>query len=292
MAVVFLATDLKHHRRVALKVLKPELSAALGGERFLREIEIAAALQHPHILPLFDSGEAGGLLWYVMPYAEGESVRQRLAWEGQLSLDDALGITREVGSALEYAHQHGVIHRDVKPENVMLTAGQAVVADFGIARALQAAGGESLTLTGVVVGTPQYMSPEQSAGGAVDGRSDQYSLACTLYGMLVGQPPFTGPSAQAVMARHSLDPVPGVRVVRQAVPRRWRRRFCGRWPRCRSTASPRSSSSCTRSDRPSPSRAQRPCRPRRRVPGDGRAGVGSCRRPSWVPCCSRSPHGG
>jgi serine/threonine-protein kinase len=218
MAVVFLAEDLKHRRRVALKVLKPELSAALGGERFLREIEIAAALQHPHILPLFDSGEAGGLLWYVMPYAEGESVRQRLAREGQLPLDDALRITDEVGSALQYAHAHGVIHRDVKPENVMLTAGQAVVADFGIARALQAAGGESLTLTGVVVGTPQYMSPEQSAGGAVDGRSDQYSLACSLYEMLVGQPPFTGPSAQAVMARHSLDPVPGVRVVRQSVP--------------------------------------------------------------------------
>ena len=218
MAVVFLAEDLKHRRRVALKVLKPELSAALGGERFLREIEIAAALQHPHILPLFDSGEAGGLLWYVMPYAEGESVRQRMAREGQLPLDDALRITREAGSGLQYAHQHGVIHRDVKPENVMLTAGQAVVTDFGIARALQAAGGESLTLTGVVVGTPQYMSPEQSAGGAVDGRSDQYSLACTLYEMLVGQPPFTGTSAQAVMARHSLDPVPGVRVVRQSVP--------------------------------------------------------------------------
>jgi serine/threonine-protein kinase len=141
-----------------------------------------------------------------------------MAREGQLSLDDALRITREAGSGLQYAHQHGVIHRDVKPENVMLTAGQAVVTDFGIARALQAAGGESLTLTGVVVGTPQYMSPEQSAGGAVDGRSDQYSLACTLYEMLVGQPPFTGTSAQAVMARHSLDPVPGVRVVRQSVP--------------------------------------------------------------------------
>jgi serine/threonine-protein kinase len=228
MAVVLLAEDLKHHRRVALKVLQPELSAALGGERFLREIEIVAGLQHPHILPLFDSGQipvgspersegTATLLYYVMPYAEGESLRQRLAREGQLPLDAALRITHEVGSALQYAHEHGVIHRDVKPENVMLTAGQAVVTDFGIARALHAAGGESLTISGMVVGTPQYMCPEQ-AGGAVDGRSDQYSLACVLYEMLVGQPPFTGPSAQAVLARHSLDPVPGVRVVRQAVP--------------------------------------------------------------------------
>ena len=230
MAVVYLATDLKHHRNVALKVLKPELSVALGSDRFLREIEIAAALQHPHILPLYDSGQVvlGGhsgpsegvasLLYYVMPYAEGESLRQRLAREGQLPVDAALRIAHEVGSALQYAHDQGVVHRDVKPENVMLTAGQAVVTDFGIARALHAAGGESLTLSGMVVGTPQYMCPEQGAGGAVDGRSDQYSLACTLYEMLVGEPPFTGPSAQAVLARHSLDPVPGLRVVRQTVP--------------------------------------------------------------------------
>jgi eukaryotic-like serine/threonine-protein kinase len=226
MAIVLLAEDLKHHRQVALKVLQPELSAALGSERFLREIEIVAALQHPHILPLYDSGQVliagdaspGALLYYVMPFADGESLRQRLAREGQLPLDAALRITREVGSALQYAHERGVVHRDVKPENVMLTAGQAVVTDFGIARALQAAGGESLTLSGMVVGTPQYMCPEQAGGGTVDGRSDEYSLACTLYEMLVGQPPFTGPSAQAVLARHSLDPVPGVRVVRQAVP--------------------------------------------------------------------------
>ena len=218
MAVVFLAEDLKHHRRVALKVLKPELSASLGSDRFLREIEVAAALQHPHILPLYDSGHDGALFWYVMSYAEGESLRQRVAREQQLPLDDALRITREVGGALQYAHEHGVVHRDVKPDNIMLTAGQAVVTDFGIARALHAAGGESLTLTGVVVGTPQYMSPEQSAGGAVDGRSDQYSLACALYEMLVGQAPFDGPSPQAVMARHSLDPVPSVRTVRTTVP--------------------------------------------------------------------------
>ena len=218
MAVVFLAEDLKHRRRVAIKLLKPELSAVLGSERFLREIEIAATLQHPHILPLFDSGQAGGLLYYVMPFAEGESLRQRLAREQQLPLDAALQITREVGSALQYAHEHGVIHRDIKPENIMLSGGQAVVADFGIARALHAASADQLTLSGMVVGTPQYMSPEQAAGAAVDGRSDQYSLACTLYEMLIGQPPFTGPSSQAVIARHSLEPVPSLRVVRQTVP--------------------------------------------------------------------------
>src|SRR6185295_9813802 len=218
MAVVFLAEDLKHHRRVAVKLLKPELSAVLGSERFLREIEIAAALQHPHILPLFDSGQAGSLLYYVMPFAEGESLRQRLAREPQLPLDAALTVAREVASALQYAHEHGVVHRDIKPENIMLSGGQAVVADFGIARALSAAGTEQLTQSGIVVGTPQYMSPEQAAGGAVDGRSDQYSLACTLYEMLIGEPPFTGPSPHAVMARHSLEPVPSLRVVRQTVP--------------------------------------------------------------------------
>jgi eukaryotic-like serine/threonine-protein kinase len=237
MAVVFLAEDLKHHRRVAIKLLKPELSAALGSERFLREIEIAASLQHPHILPLYDSGQVlvghpepfdsaqgrlregpHSVLYYVMPFAEGESLRQRLAREQQLPLDAALQITREVGSALQYAHEHGVVHRDIKPENIMLSGGQAVVADFGIARALHAASAEQLTLTGLVVGTPQYMSPEQASGGIVDGRSDQYSLACTLYEMLVGQPPFTGPSSHIVIARHSLEPVPSLRVVRQTVP--------------------------------------------------------------------------
>jgi serine/threonine protein kinase/tetratricopeptide (TPR) repeat protein len=220
MAVVFLAEDLKHHRRVAIKLLKPELSAILGSERFLREIEIAAALQHPHILPLYDSGQAGGLLYYVMPFAEGESLRQRLARERQLPLDAALRITREVGSALQYAHEHGVVHRDIKPENIMLSGGQAVVADFGIARALQAANTDQLTLSGMVVGTPQYMSPEQAdSGGVVDGRSDQYSLACTLYEMLIGQPPFTGPTSFAVIARHSIEPVPSLRAVRATVPK-------------------------------------------------------------------------
>ncbi|MGE5230685.1 MAG: protein kinase domain-containing protein [Deltaproteobacteria bacterium] len=218
MATVFLAEDLKHRRRVAVKLLKPELSAVLGGERFLREIEIAATLQHPHILPLYDSGQSGSLLYYVMPFVEGESLRQRLDREQQLPIGDALRIAREVGSALQYAHDHGVVHRDVKPENILLSGGQAVVTDFGIARAVGAAGAEALTQTGMVVGTPRYMSPEQSGGMPVGGRSDQYSLACTLYEMLVGQPPFTGPSAQAIMARHSLDPVPGLRVVRGTVP--------------------------------------------------------------------------
>ena len=218
MATVFLAEDLKHHRHVAVKLLKPELSAILGGERFLREIQIAATLQHPHILPLYDSGQAGGLLYYVMPFVEGESLRQRLDREQQLPVDDALRIAREVGSALQHAHDHGVVHRDVKPENILLSGGQAVVTDFGIARAVRAAGAEALTQTGMVVGTPRYMSPEQAGGAPVDGRSDQYSLACTLYEMLIGQPPFTGPSPQAIMARHSLDPVPSLRVVRGTVP--------------------------------------------------------------------------
>jgi serine/threonine-protein kinase len=218
MAVVFLAEDLKHHRRVAIKLLKPELSAVLGSERFVREIAIAATLQHPHILPLYDSGQAGGLFYYVMPFVDGESLRQRLEREPQLPLDAAFQITREVGSALQYAHDHGVIHRDIKPENIMLSGGQAVVADFGIARVLDAAGTEQITRSGISVGTPQYMSPEQSGGMALDGRTDQYSLACTLYEMLIGQPPFTGASALAVIARHSVDPVPSLRVVRQTVP--------------------------------------------------------------------------
>ena len=219
MAVVVLAEDVKHHRRVAIKVLRPELSALLGSERFLREIEIAATLQHPHILPLFDSGQVNGLLYYVMPFAEGESLRQWLAREQQLPLDTALRITREVGSALQYAHDHAVVHRDIKPENIMLSGGHAVVADFGIARALHAASAEPLTQSGMVIGTPHYMSPEQAGGDVVDNRSDQYSLACTVYEMLIGQPPFSGPTTQAVIARHLAEPVPSLRVVRQTVPK-------------------------------------------------------------------------
>jgi len=197
MATVYLAQDAKHNRLVAIKVLKTELAAVLGSERFLREIKIAARLQHPHILPLHDSGEAAGLLYYVMPYVEGESLRDRLSRERRLSLDEAVRISRDVASALSYAHTHDVVHRDIKPENILLSDGEAVVADFGIARALSAANRDSLTGTGVFIGTPGYMSPEQATGGPqVDGRSDIYSLGCVLHEMLAGQPPFAGPTAE------------------------------------------------------------------------------------------------
>ena len=220
MATVFLAEDLKHHRPVAIKVLHADLTAALGAERFLREIEIAARLQHPHILPLYDSGAATGFLYYVMPYVEGESLRDRLTREKQLPQDDALRIATEVAGALAYAHSRGVVHRDIKPENIMLSGGTAVVADFGIARAVSAAGaGRHLTETGTIIGTPAYMSPEQATGSEeIDGRSDQYSLACVVYEMLVGEPPFTGPTAQAVLARQSLDMVSPPSIVRSTIP--------------------------------------------------------------------------
>ncbi|HEY6060352.1 MAG TPA: serine/threonine-protein kinase, partial [Gemmatimonadales bacterium] len=204
MATVFLAQDLKHRRKVAIKVLKPEIAAAIGPERFQREIEIAAQLQHPHILPLYDSGEAAGYLYYVMPYVEGESLRDRLNREKQLPQEDVVKITSEVASALGYAHSREFVHRDIKPENIMLSGGTAVVADFGIARAASAVEQQQLTQTGTVIGTPLYMSPEQGTGSDVDGRSDQYSLACVVYEMLVGEPPFTGPNVQSIIARHSL----------------------------------------------------------------------------------------
>src|SRR2546422_1147373 len=222
MATVFLAEDLKHRRPVAIKLLHPELAAALGGgaERFLREIAIAARLQHPHILPLYDSGAARGLLFYVMPYVEGESLRDRLVREKQLSLEETLRITSEVAGALAYAHSHGVVHRDIKPENIMLSGGTAVVADFGIARAVSAAGaGQHLTQTGTVIGTPAYMSPEQATGSEeIAGRSDQHRLACVVHEELVGEPPFTGPTAQAVLARQSLDMVSPPSIVRSTIP--------------------------------------------------------------------------
>src|SRR2546430_1085361 len=224
MAVVFLARDLKHRRAVAIKVLRPELAMALGADRFLGEIQTVAALAHPHILPLYDSGEAAGFLYYVMPYVEGESLRDRLTREKQLPLEDALRIAGEVATALSYAHSRGVVHRDIKPENILLEAGQAVVSDFGIARAITAAGGERLTQTGLTVGTPGYMSPEQAAGEReLDGRSDVYSLACVLYEMLAGNPPFLGTSARAILARQSLDPVPRLRTVRETVPEEFER---------------------------------------------------------------------
>jgi len=218
MATVFLAEDLKHRRRVAIKVLNPELSAAIGADRFLREIEIAARLQHPHILPLYDSGEAAGYLYYVMPFVEGESLRDRLNREKQLTQEDIIKITAEVASALGYAHSRDIVHRDIKPENIMLSGGSAVVADFGIARAASAVEQQQLTQTGTVIGTPAYMSPEQGTGSDIDGRSDQYSLACVVYEMLVGQPPFTGPNVQAIIARHSMASVEPPSIVRDTIP--------------------------------------------------------------------------
>ncbi len=219
MATVYLAEDLKHHRKVAVKVLRPDLAAALGPERFLREIEIAANLTHPHIVPLYDSGEAEGFLYYVMPYVEGESLRDRLNREKQLPIHDALKIAGEVADALGSAHRHDVIHRDIKPENVLLEEGHAVVADFGIARAVDAAGGTKLTETGIALGTPHYMSPEQATGSAdLDGRSDIYSLACMVYEMLVGEPPYVGSTAQVVIAKRFSDPVPSARRLRDSIP--------------------------------------------------------------------------
>ncbi len=218
MSVVFLARDLRHDRAVAVKVLRPEVSAALGAERFLREIRIIAGLQHPHILPLHDSGDANGSLYYVMPFVEGESLRQRLDRERPLPTGDAVRIAREVASALDYAHGHGVVHRDIKPENILLSGRHAIVADFGIARAVDVASGASPTATGIVVGTPAYMSPEQAAGETLDGRSDQYSLGCVIYEMLSGTAPFAGTTARELMARHAIEPVPPLSSVNPALP--------------------------------------------------------------------------
>jgi serine/threonine-protein kinase len=182
-------------------------------------VKIAAGLQHPHILPIYDSGEAAGLLYYVMPYVEGHTLRDRLERETQLPIGESLQIIRNVANALSYAHKRGIVHRDIKPENILISEGYPVVADFGIARALSEAGGNKLTQTGVAIGTPAYMSPEQvSEGAQVDGRSDLYSLGCVLYEMLAGQPPFTGATPQVIMARHALDPVPPLRTVRGTVP--------------------------------------------------------------------------
>ena len=222
MAVVYLARDRKHHRLVAIKILRPEIVIGQGAQRFLLEIQILARLQHPHILALLDSGttdEASPRPFYVMPYVEGETLRQRLTREGPLPVGDALRLVREVGEALHYAHGQGLIHRDVKPENVLLSQGHALVADFGIARAVGAAAGDQVTQAGVGLGTPAYMSPEQAEGSReVDGRADQYSLACVLYELLAGQPPFTGHSAGAVLARQVLDPVPPITTLRPGLP--------------------------------------------------------------------------
>jgi serine/threonine-protein kinase len=219
MATVYLAHDVKHDRKVAVKALRPELAAVLGPERFLNEIKVTANLQHPHILPLHDSGEADNFLYYVMPYVEGESLREKLNREKQLSIEESIEITKSVASALDYAHRQNVIHRDIKPENILLYDGQPVVADFGIALAVTAAGGTRLTETGLSLGTPQYMSPEQATGDReIDGRSDIYSLACVLYEMLAGDPPHTGSTVQAIVAKVLTDRPRPVRELRDTVP--------------------------------------------------------------------------
>jgi len=219
MATVYLARDVRHNRKVALKVLKPELGAVLGVERFQAEIQVTANLQHPNLLPLFDSGEAEGQLFYVMPFVEGESLRVRLDREKQLPVDEAVRLTAAIGSALHYAHQHGVIHRDLKPENILLQAGQPTVADFGIALAVSKAGGARITQTGLSLGTPLYMSPEQATGDrAIDGRTDLYSLAAMLYEMLTGDPPHTASTSQGIIAKVLTDKPRSVRGIRSAVP--------------------------------------------------------------------------
>src|SRR5215210_4248812 len=219
MATVYLAEDFRHGRQVAVKVLHPELASALGSDRFLREIKLAARLNHPHILPLFDSGEAEGFLFYVMPYIDGESLRDKLNREGQLTLEDSLTIGRAVAGALDYAHRRNIVHRDIKPENIMLNEGAPMVMDFGIAKAVSVAGSDTLTQAGMVVGTPAYVSPEQAAGDVdIDGRSDQYSLGFLLFEMLTVDKPFTGATTQAVLTKRFTAPVPSLSEALEGVP--------------------------------------------------------------------------
>ena len=218
-ALVYLARDRKFERRVAVKVLLPDLASTISRDRFLREIQIASRLSHPRILPIHDSGVLDSFLFYVMPFVEGESLRDRLTYEKRLSIADAIRITVQVASALDYAHANNVIHRDIKPENILLYGGEAVVADFGIARAMDLAGAAHITQTGMTVGTPAYMSPEQSAGRRkLDGRADQYSLACVAYEMIAGRTPFVGTTPQEVMARHAMDPPPRLIAARPDAP--------------------------------------------------------------------------
>ena len=215
MATVWLARDPKLDRRVAVKVLRPDLAAAVGVARFQREIEIARTLTHPNILPLYEAGEVAGRLYYAMPYVTGESLRTRLERDRQMPVDEAVRLTVEVASALGFAHKHGILHRDIKPENILLEQGHAIVADFGIARVVGAsAEGSALTQTGMSVGTPTYMSPEQAlADKGVDARTDQYALGCVLYEMIAGQPPFVGASMQVLIVKHTMEPVPSLRTI-------------------------------------------------------------------------------
>jgi serine/threonine-protein kinase len=219
MALVYLAHDVKHERKVAMKVLRPELAAVIGAERFLQEIKVTANLQHSHILPLYDSGAADSFLYYVMPYVEGETLRAKLEREKQLGVDDAIALTRAIAGALEYAHKQGIIHRDIKPENILMRDSDPLIADFGIALALSHAGGSRLTETGLSIGTPHYMSPEQAMGDReLDARSDVYSLGAMLYEMLAGDPPYTGSTAQAIVAKVITEKAPLVTTVRDTVP--------------------------------------------------------------------------
>ena len=220
MATVYLAHDSARDQLVAVKVLLPELAVNLGVDRFLREIEVGTMLQHPHIVGVLDSGQVEGTLYYTMPFVDGASLRERLQREKQLPISDVITLACEVADALDYAHSKGVIHRDIKPENILLSAtGGAMVADFGVARAVSVAGGDTITRTGMTVGTPTYMAPEQAMGSRdVTPESDIYSLGCVVYEMLAGQPPFTGPTAMAIFARHSLDNIPSLRIVRGTVP--------------------------------------------------------------------------
>ena len=218
MATVFRAEDLKHNRKVAVKVLRPELAATLGGDRLLREVEIAARLNHPHIVAMHDSGDTDGVMYYVMPFVEGETLTQRLAREGALPVADALGIARQVADALAHAHKRGIIHRDIKPGNIMLSEGHALVADFGIARALKSSA-TAITTAGLALGTPHYMSPEQATGSRdVDERTDVYAVGAVLYEMLTGEPPFTGRSAQAIISRSITEPHRPLASIRPGLP--------------------------------------------------------------------------
>lgn len=220
MAAVYLAHDIKHDRKVAIKVLRPELSEALGTKRFLREITVTARLDHPHIVSVHDSGVADGIVYYVMPYVEGESLRQRLERVGHLDLDESIQIVRDVASGLHYAHERDVIHRDIKPENVLLAAGHARVVDFGLARALNQAGGTRLTETGIAVGTPEYMSPEQCIGVThLDARTDVYALGCLTFEMLTGRPPFSDGPAQVILMHHARKAPPRLASLRPDLPK-------------------------------------------------------------------------